>query len=432
MPTSKLILISLILLTILAFRFYTSFQSQQVFTDGQRVRIEVTLQEEPELSNKGQVFSIRTQTGQRIRVRVSAYPILHYGDRIILSGDLQLSEFRGHTFMSLSYPEFAVTQNENIFSQAAKEIHKKSKELYESALPPVSSGLLLGIVFGTKQQFPDEFHNSLKTAGVMHVIAASGMNVSFVAGAVLAALSVFLRRQIALLVAAAAVIFYAFLAGFEPSIVRATIMALLAFGAGILGRQSFAVLTLLSTGYLMLLWQPSLLLDIGFQLSFLATMGMLIVKPVIDGGLGRFGKLGPPATHALALRAGRLGSEDISTTVAAQIATLPILFGTFGSIGGLSVLVNALVLWTVPFLMILGSLAVLSGFVVAPIAKVFLFLSFPLLLFFEKTVSFFGSIEELTITLASFPWPFIVGYYLLLLAFVSLRRKKAKKSLQAT
>ena len=111
-----------------------------------------------------------------------------------------------------------------------------------------------------------------QTTGVFHVIAASGMNVSMLSGFLLAVLGRILRRQIALIVSIVAICFYAVLAGLEPSIVRASIMAGIAFTALLLGRQGTALWSLILTALLMLLFNPFLFRDIGFQLSFAAPL----------------------------------------------------------------------------------------------------------------------------------------------------------------
>src|SRR6185369_16145244 len=105
----------------------------------------------------------------------------------------------------------------------------------------------------------------------------------------------------------------------------------------------------------------------------------------------------------------------------------PILLGTFGTFGVLSVLVNMLVLWTVPILMLFGSLAVIIGLVVPPLGKILLLLSLPFLLFFEAVVRFFGSLGW-NLQLDGLPWEMMVGYYLVLAAVMLLIQKKKSHS----
>jgi len=188
-------------------------------------------------------------------------------------------------------------------------------------------------------------------------------------------------------------------------------MGLLALGAALLGRQDIGIFALFVSGYVLLLWQPNFLFDVGFQLSFMATCGIMFMKPLLDHWLAKLGKWG------------ELGGESVTTTLAAQLGTLPILLSVFGQFGLLSVLVNTLVLWTVPFLMIFGSLAVLFGLFFLPLGQIFLYPAFPFLIYFETVVSFFGS-SDLVIHTNPLPPVLWIGYYLLLAAIIYFKRKK--------
>lgn len=390
----------IILFAILCLRFSTFFQDKPHYQDGQTVIVESVLQEEPELSNRGQRFSVKDAYNQTVYVTAEAFPRLEYGQVLRIEGELQERELEdGRILYSLYYPEIAVQQQEaNFVAGWANMIRERSKTVFESVLPPISASLLMGIVFGAKGKFPDDFFDALQVTGVLHVIAASGMNVTFVSAALLFGLGYFMRRQYALIAGCFGIIFYIFLVGFEPSIVRASIMGVLAFGASLFGRQHIAAYALLVSAYVMLLVQPGFLFDLGFQLSFLATLGIIFIKPLI------------PVRQSFI-------SESFSTTLAAQIGTLPLLLGTFGQFGLLSLLVNALVLWVVPIVMFFGSAAALFGLVFAPLAQLLLYLALPFLLFFEYCVSFFGQ-SNLVIALDGLPVFVWIGYYLSMAAIV--------------
>jgi competence protein ComEC len=409
----KLFLLIFFLASVLFFRFVTFYQSQPTYKSGDDVSLTTILHEEPDFSNKGQNFSIKTPLNQIIFITTKATPRLHYGEEVQVSGTLQERKLpKGGTLLALSYPKLVVKgESQNPVTQAALVVRKHNKELFEKTLPPTSASLLSGIIFGAKEHFSQDFKQSLSATGVLHVIAASGMNVSFIAAALLSVFGMFMKRQTALLAGCLGIVFYVFLVGFEPSIIRAAIMGLLTFGAGMLGRQNWALFALCLAGYMMLLFQPSFLFDVGFQLSFMATLGILMLdKPL--GELLKLKKLG---------KWGGIALENVTTTTAAQISTLPILLGVFGSVGILSLLVNALVLWVVPIVMTLGSLAVLVGFVFQPVAQLLLFLCLPFLLFFEIIVSFFGSFGW-NFSIEDWPWSFSIGYYLLIGAIVIFGR----------
>lgn len=415
MTRSITIAVLLALTLLFAWRFHTFYQEKPVYSGGQDVQLEVILQEEPELSNKGQRFSISDSYNQTIYVTAEAFPRLHYGQVVHVQGKLQERELEdGRILFSLYYPEISVRSQANGFVAGwANAIRDRSKSIFEATLPPVSASLLMGIVFGAKEHFPDAFFDALQTTGVLHVIAASGMNVTFISAAILFGLGHIMRRQFAIVLGCFGILFYLFLVGFEPSIIRASLMAILAFGASLFGRQNIAVLTVLVSAYLMLLYQPGFLFDVGFQLSFTATLGILFIKPLIPLPQNFF-------------------AETISTTLAAQLGTLPILLGVFGQFGLLSLLVNALILWTVPIVMLLGSVAAIVSAISIPLAQVVLLLSLPFLVFFEALVSFFGE-SAWVATIPNMPISVWLGYYCLTAAFIACKKPKLqtdeKKSL---
>ena len=400
---------------ILFFRFQEFYHSHPLLQDGQEVRLTTALSAEPKFSNKGQSFTIRTAVNEIISVTVSPFPRYHYGEVVEIVGKVKAKTFeRGHTIFLLYHPQIRFkNEAENQLAGVAKDIREHTKAIYQAALPPTSASLLMGMVFGAKEQFSDSFWRDLQATGVLHVIAASGMNVTFVAAALLFGLGLVLPRRMALVIGSFGIIFYIFLVGFQPSILRASIMGLLAFGAALLGKQNFAAIAVFISGYLLLVWQPSYLFDVGFQLSFLATLGIVFIKPMLDGLFGKLGKYG------------ELGGETVSTTLAAQLGTVPILFGTFGQVGILSLLVNALVLWTVPMVMIIGSVAAVLGLVFPSLGQLIVYLALPFLLFFQSIVSFFGG-EGWLVTIGNWHWQFSVGYYLLLLAIIMIRKPSQK------
>lgn len=279
-------------------------------------------------------------------------------------------------------------------------IRQKIISFFNSNLSSNSSGLLLGIVFGIKEGIPSDFLKDLRQVGVMHVIAASGMNVTMVGGFLSSIFLLFLKRQLALTLSILGILVYAVLAGLEASIIRASIMGILVFTAYILGRQAWPLFGLILTGYLMLIFDPNLIFDIGFQLSYLATLSLLYLKPVFKNPI----------------------LDSFQTTIFAQIATLPVIIANFGIYSLWSVLVNGLVLWTVPSLMVIGGVSSILSFLIEPIAKLILLMSIPILIYFETVVKFFAG-QGFVISFSSVNWAIIAGYYFLVISLILYNRK---------
>ena len=279
---------------------------------------------QPQTVGSQQAFTANYKN-QKIRIMTNGGPEVNYGDYMRISGKISN---RGNGLL-IYFPKIEMTNDPaNIFQLglgAINYLREKLISLFSETLPAPSSSLLLGIIFGIKEQMPKDFSGNLKTTGVFHVLTVSGMNVALVGGFVSTFFAMFFKRQAAIFLSILAIIFYAILAGLEPSIVRASIMGILVFSAQILGRQTLAVNSLFLTGSGMLFLDPSLISDVGFQLSFAAVLGILYIKPV-------FGK-----------KEGIV--SGVSVTIAAQISTLPILLANFGTYSVYSVLVNGLVLW---------------------------------------------------------------------------------------
>jgi competence protein ComEC len=396
----------IILLIILSLRISLFYSQKTQYQDGQIISFETTITSDPKFSANFQNFSVNLQSGEIVFIETTGYPEYRYGDKMLISGKLKVKLLSNNqAILTLSFPKIeSVKNSENYFLAIINSIRQKIIASFQANLPKDSAALLLGIVFGIKVDFSKTFLQNIKTVGVMHVIAASGMNVTMVAGFFFYIFSLSLRRQAAIFLSIAGIIFYDFIAGFQSSIIRASIMAALAFSAQIMGKQRDGLYILFLTGLVMLLWQPNYLTDVGFQLSFASTLGILVIPRLLKRFENGF-------------------SADLITTFSAQIATLPILVGSFGAYSLWSIVVNALVLWTVPILMILGGFAAIVAFIFEPLAKLLLYLCLPFLLFFELTANFFAGLKG-SLALQNVPWQFVAAYYLILTAILAFAFQK--------
>lgn len=437
MNSARIGIIILILLSILSLRFFSFYSNEPQYKEGQYISFETTLLSQPKISGRMQYFTAVLDNGQKINITAQRFPQYHYGDTIRISGSIKLKENKELKLTRSSYLDKLLSREKlNISINFAKiEATKKDKDLtgfftkyilaiptffrqkaisgLETALSPDSSSLLLGIVFGIKGEFSKDFLDNLRVSGVMHVIAASGMNVTIIGSFLSSIFALFFRRQIALIISIAGIVFYAVMAGLEPSIVRASVMGILVFSSQVMGRQSMAYYFLFLAGFFMLFISPDLLYDVGFQLSFLSTLGLLSLKPLFE-------------TQKVKGIAGRtVIGEDLLTTICAQLATLPVILLNFGTYSLFSVLVNVLVLWVIPIVMIFGGIGVFVSFVFGFIGRMFFYLALPFLLYFQGIVNFFSQFD-ISLKSDSLPLPFVFSYYLFLSAIVLYVRKSRK------
>lgn len=408
----RIFLLSFFLLLALLIRLFLEPKSS--YRAGQEVRILTTLANEPQVSPKSQRF----WTEEEIEVVTNRYPLYHYGDRLRISGIIEEEEaIPGNSVnvllkmkgadMKLIFPQIELVEEKkgNWFFETVFSLRQKLISNYEAFLPEPASSLLVGIVLGVKTQMNPDFKESLRKTGLTHVVVASGMNVTLVAGFLSAISTFFLRRRITFPFILLGIFFYSLLAGFEPPIIRAAIMGSLAFLAQALGRQNWAAFSLVLTGFLMLLLKPLLLFDLGFQLSFLATAGLIFIKPQ----LGQIRGIGKAAKFPL------LG-EGLTTTFSAQLATLPVILVNFGSFPLLSLLANTLVLWTIPWIMGLGGIVGMIGLVLKPLGEILTFIVYPFLFYFEKVSFFFARPSILSAQVGGFPLPFSLAYFAFLIS----------------
>lgn len=416
MSQKRIFLICVLLIVILLARFYFFYHNQPHYADGQYLDFETTLFSEPQVFGNYQLLSANLRTSNKIYIKTNLFPKFHYQDAVRVSGKIKVRTLENkRTVMTIYFPKIeAVKKDKNLFLSLINSIRQDVILLFSKTLPQPSSSLLLGIVFGIKEYMPKDFADNLRTSGVLHVVAASGMNISMVGAFASSIFAFFLRRQIAITVSILVIIFYAFLSGLEPSIIRASIMGILVYTGQILGRQTLAAYGLFLAGFTMLYFNPLLIFDIGFQLSFLATFGLLYLRPIFNSN----------KTMQKVIERSIFG-QGILTTIVAQVATFPILLSNFGIYSIWSIVANGLVLWTILPVMIIGGLAATMGLMLEPVGRAILYLSIPLLFYFEKMVEIFGGFKPI-ISLNQFPWELAVGYYILILSLLIGFRRNIK------
>ena len=246
------------LLIVLGFRFYLFYQNQVKFADGQEVSFETAILSQPQVVGSQHRLTANYKN-QKIRIITSRFPELNYGDFVRISGKISSKNDRALMY----FPKIeTASQSSNVLQAGLQKIHtlrQKLIVLFSKTLPSPSSSLLLGIIFGIKEQMSKDFSENLRATGVFHVIAASGMNVTLIAGFISSLFALFLKRQIAIGLSIFGIAFYAVLAGLEASIIRASIMGILVFSAQIIGKQTLAVNGLFLAGFVMLFISPNII-----------------------------------------------------------------------------------------------------------------------------------------------------------------------------
>jgi competence protein ComEC len=349
----------------------------------------------------------------RVLVRADRYQEWIYGDRVVARGELRpvagssgyWAEYlaRQGIYRTLEYPQMQLV--ERLPSTHVRRLVDAARDRLDavcaSLLPEPHASLLAGILVGSRASMPPDFREALNVTSTSHIVAVSGFNVTVLAGAVILVALRFLSRRKATVVAILAVWVYAVLTGLPPSAARAAIMATMALAGTALGRGGDALSFLCFSGAVMAGLDPPLLYDLGFQLSFLATAGLVLLEPVLRGGLTRL-----PGWIA----------GSLSVTLAAQLAVLPVLVWNFQLLSIVSPLSNLLIAPVLPTLMGVGGITVLLGAIAQPLGELAAPVAWLQLTYLVETIRWTARLPGAALDTGGLgPLPVLV-YYLLLLS----------------
>lgn len=310
-----------------------------------------------------------------VRVNVPRYPEYSYGERVRIKGALAYPEAFSDddTGRVIAYDRMLRSENIRFVVRASditrlgdSEGNWYAGQLYAFKRHLLSRGalvidepafsLLAGVTLGEKSGLGDAWTERFQRTGLSHIVVLSGYNMAIVSdwvGKALAAAGPFARA----LGGTVAIVSFAIMAGGGAATVRAAIMAAIILFARAHGRERVATRALLYAAGAMVLVSPRILLDdLGFQLSFLATLGLIHGAPIIERHLGW-----------VRIRWIR---EIAATTLAAQIAVLPLLLGKIGILSLIAPIANIAVLPLIPFAMAATFVTVMLALLVLPLAAI--------------------------------------------------------------
>ncbi|MCX6789382.1 MAG: ComEC/Rec2 family competence protein [Candidatus Gribaldobacteria bacterium] len=267
-------------------------------------------------------------------------------------------------------------------TQPAKATGLAQMALVKDIFPSPQGELFSGILFGGQQNLDYQWKQKINLAGVRHITAVSGSNIVLLSQILVwLGIALGLYRQWAVGGAAFLIWFYIFLIGSPASAIRAGVMASLLLLAGALGQPNRSQRTIVLAASVMLLIKPSLLrFDIGFQLSFLAVLGLIYLAPLLQSWLVLKIKFLERANLA----------QFLAINLAAWLWTLPLSIYYFGYFSLTSVMANILIAPIIPVIMLLGFLLLLAGFVYRPLAMILAWPINLLLNYFLQIVDWFS------------------------------------------
>lgn len=367
-----------ILLLVLRILF-TQNQSRR-YAEGQEVKITALVSTEPIRIYQKLYIAV-----EGIAIEIPADLDLSYGDKIMAVGTLAkpLIAYRNVKF-SLIDSKFVFLGHQPSLVGWARSVRDKLILKQRRWIPGDEGALAAGILIGGTGGMSYSLKNNFSRVGLTHVVAASGYNVTLLAGWTMLLFGRFVNKRLVILFSIVSIILYVLIAGATASVVRAGIMASTMWLGKLLGRESDSLWLLGLAAWIMLMINPNYLTDIGFQLSVAATTGILWLQP----------------------------KNDWWTSIAAQVTTLPLILHHFGNLSVVAPVVNVVLLWMVAPLMQILAL----GLVIGPAN----YLAWPGLKLMTSVVNWVGAWSWSSWQIGNISWWWVVGYYVALLVIYEL------------
>jgi len=399
-----------------AFRSASSQSSLSQY-NGRYLSVSGRVCEEADVDIKSRRLTLCT-AGGRALITANLYPAYNYGDFLKVSGNLKapgvIEDFDYCTYLArydiysvMYYPKVetalgTLSGPQRLFLWLLKG-KWRIKEIMEASLPEPEAGLGTALLLGYNRTVEKSDLQLFSRVGLSHMIAISGSHITILSALIINfLLAVGFNRRRALKAVFAFLFLYPLLTGLAASAVRSSIMGGLTFIALYLGRASAPINALLFSASLMILFNPHLLrADVGFQLSFLAVLGIIYLYPLAERWYApRLERLKKSRKKRII----KIILDTINLTMVSQIITLPILLINFQQWSLVAPLANVLVLWTFgPLLaaLILGTL--IAGLL--PFLGVWPFLpAYVLLKFIFITVGALAQPSWAAINVSGFNW----------------------------
>ncbi len=377
---------------------------------------------------------VASLTGPKILVITDNFTDYAYGDQVELVGKIEKPQNfitdQGTIFDYQNYllvrgiekivyqPKLKIVSRSNGSFVKAKLFALKNNFLtnLRRTLPEPAASLAGGLILGDKGGLGKKTEDEFRRAGVSHIIVLSGYNITIVVESVLYFFA-WLTPIFSWLLGLVSIFLFVLMTGGEAAAVRSAVMGAIALIARRFGRNYDAGVALIFAGFLMVLWNPRLLaFDLGFQLSFLATLGLIYLSPVVERGIDKLAELvrsriwlrekrlltspvSEPVRDAtsrsqVVSRTGIWGGlkELVCTTTGAQLAVYPWLLYKVGNASLVGFVSNIFVLPPIPIAMFLSFLTGVVGFVSNSLSLLFSYPTYFLLAYILKVAHLFASL----------------------------------------
>jgi len=387
---------------------------------GQRITLTGVVVREPDVRESTTHLYVKTKEDLILAIVDRYDGEFDYGDRVKVTEVLEKPEaFETDLGRTFNYPGYLLARGVSYTLPFAEvEVLERSKgnpamsaifsakhffmRQIEILLPEPQAGLSEGLLLGVKRALGEELEKVFRQTGIIHIVVLSGYNVMIVVTFVMYILGAIFGRRLSTGFGVVAVALFAFTVGLSATVMRASIMACLLLVVGLTGRIYFALRGLLLAGLIMLLINPYLLVyDVGFQLSFVATLGLILASTQVSSLLSKI-----PTWFGV--------REFLTATLVTQIFVLPLLLYQIGEFSLVAVVVNVLVLPMVPLAMLLTFITGIVSMLSLNLALSFSYLTHLSLTYIILVAEWFATLPFASFVVPAFPfWLVPIAYMLI-------------------
>lgn len=395
----------------------------------QKVRIQGTISAEPDrrplqtkytvhatalLNQSGAV--LQTLAGKVLMTDRRQWPEFYFGDTVILQGAIELPGVIDNTFAYDKYLSrygvYAVMYSGSINSainpaplstlQKMWRLLLAVKQKFESQInkifPEPHASFMAGLLTGSRRGIPPLLTEMFNVTGLTHIIAISGYNITIII-TIIGSMLCWLPRKYRLIPAVLAIVLFTIFVGASAAVVRAAIMGCLGLLALHTKQKNIARISVLWTIFFMTMWNVKYMwFDAGFQLSFMAVVGLLEVSPLLEQWFKWLPK-------TLAIR------ESLQMTIAAQISTAPLLLALFGRVSLIAPIANLLIAPFIPIAMLLGSIGTVVSYILFPLGQIICYPAWACLQYILYVAKFGSIVPYASIQNIQHHWSISLVYY---------------------
>ncbi|MBT3362888.1 MAG: ComEC family competence protein [Chloroflexi bacterium] len=357
------------------------------------------------------------------------FPYYNYDDRIEISATLEeppvLEDFnykeyleRQRIYSIAYYPNVQLIESGqgNAILRGIYTLRTDMSGAINSSLHEPQASMAQAILLGKRGTIPDSLKDGLAISGTMHLIAISGIHITIMAGLFMALGAWFFgrHRPAYLLLPLIIIWLYTMISGMHPSAIRAAIMSSVYLLAIWSGRSNRSLNALALTAAIMVALQPYVLWDVGFRLSFLAMLGIVLLSPYFEAaGQSSIRRLSGKQSYEPLSNIGNFINKSVAITLGATLATMPAVAFYFNRVSLVSLPATFLALPVLPLVIVTSALVGILGIFALPVARVIGWAAWVALTYLIKIIEFFSSLSFSSIEMDSVAAAPVIAFYVI-------------------